>query len=356
MIKPVSVPSTPKSEHKRLHQTFIKQWCRSKSELGLLTGGPTAASGHTSSDDFPDVDMVDVIDEISKYHDGLDPVQTNDHKKYEVMLSDDDVFETPPTTRPPSNKAGVGLGIGLDKQFSDPRSFFPPKTELAGITNKKRPCSDAQPMKPPPMRRVSREKPDLQSDVNSAVPTPPPDVHGFSSRSLDLSRSFDNISTVSSSMTSASPAWTSPNTSFCSESLATSFESTAEETDTTIRPSFSRGRSRYPSDQSSLWSIGRSKDDRRKLSNVSLCSAAPAQSFPAKRSEEITELQGVTETSTMTDLAKRLTSKSPFGIPIHVIIKFLVSADASKLPSPTILQLFPFHSSTKSYGCHCMVN
>ena len=45
--------------------------------------------------------------------------------------------------------------------------------------------------------------------------------------------SFDNITSISSSMTSNSSTWTSPNTSFSANSLATSFDSSIDGTDKT---------------------------------------------------------------------------------------------------------------------------
>lgn len=313
--------------------------------------------------------MADAFAELSKHDKPLDLLQKNHHKRSGIMPPDDDVFETPPTTPPPSN---------TEKQPSDSRAFPPPNTELCGINKKKRPCSDVQPMKPPPMRRLSREKFNVHNDRNTAAPTPPPEAYGFLSRSRDMSGSFDNISTISSSITSASPAWTSPNTSFCTESLATSFDSTAQETDTTIRPLLGQLRSRYPSDQSSLWSIGNSKDDRQNRRNVSLSSVVPAPSLLLKKLEESiepaidvsgatdidmtytakasTEAQGKTQTSIITDLAKRLTSTTPFGISIHYMLTLLVNADVCKLLPRMILQLFHFDSSTKSSECLCMVD
>lgn len=301
-----------------------------------------AVSGHTSSDDFNDEDMADVLVELSRHDKPPDPVQTNHLEKSRTMPTDDDVFETPPTTPPLLHKAAVRLGIGFE-QIADPRGAFPLKPVPSDINKKKRPYSDAQPMKPPPMRRISREKSNVRSNANSAVPTPPPESHGFISRSLDLSRSFDNISSVSSSMTNASPAWTSPNTSFCSESLATSFESTADDTDATVRPSFGQLRSRYPSDQS-LWSIGKSKDNGQNRSNQLHGSAILSPEYLLHKSQEpvqsdihacstmnldtthmtklSTNARGFTSTGTMTDLAKRLTSQLPFGISASISLIF----------------------------------
>jgi len=305
-----------------------------------------AASSHPSSDEFKDDDMADAFVEMSKHDHPPNPIPLNYQKTSGTTQPDDDCFETAPTTPPPSKRDSVGLGIGLDEQVRDSRSFSSPKPKLGAIDNKKRPCSGAEPMNPPPMRGISREKCNVQSDLKYAVPTPHLDGYGSMSRPLDLSRSFDNISSISSSMTSVSPAWTTPNTSFCSDSLAKSLDFTAEETDTTVRPSFGQFRSRYSSDQSSLWSVRDSKDGRQTGSNVSLGPALPAPDCLPTRPAVVEpnidassamdldmtdvampsmERQGGTSPSMLTNLAKRLISQSPFGISIPFIVFTLVS-------------------------------
>lgn len=167
---------------------------------------------------------------------------------------EEETFTTPPTTPPPSKDDSVGLGIGLAQHSRETRDFYLHHAELEPVSSRKRPHPDHEAMRPPPARKISREKQTESFDAKYAVATPPPDNYNFMYRSLTSSRSFDNISSVSSSFTSVSPAWTSPNTSFCSESLATSFDSAAEETDTTIRPSQDQSRRGVASGRSLSWS------------------------------------------------------------------------------------------------------
>ena len=217
--------------------------------------------------------------------------------------SSEETFETPPTTpsRCKSNNSGLRIAVAAD---SDP--FYLKHHELVPFTNKKRlfpePMKPALPRKvsrdarnytsaynishlaptsepsdqskaslpgltPPPENQKDKTKPNTASSAmkppansnltstksNGALFVSAPEDQGFPMRSLNMSRSFDNLSSVSSSMTSASTAWTSPNTSFYADSIATSFNSVAEDTDVAIPTSSDRpqhclpGQTTFPS-------------------------------------------------------------------------------------------------------------
>ena len=152
----------------------------------------------------------------------------------------DEKFVTPPTTPLWSRQPEAGLGIRLDEQ-SRVQDHFQPTSDArppdgTTHTSKKRSLPEAEAMRPPPIRKVSREKNSAQGEYNYAAPTPHPDPHYFWSRSFTSSRSTDMVPSMTSSFSGTSPTWTSPNTSFCSDSAATSFDSAADETDTTIKP------------------------------------------------------------------------------------------------------------------------
>lgn len=216
--------------------------------------------------------MADAFVEMSKQNSLCGSVSLALQKDLEIPLTEDEHFETPPTTPPHSKKDAIGLGIGLEGQKNGLGRRSPQEFENATLNNKEATIFDSEPMKPPPMRRVSREKPSGRSELNDAVPTPPPEIYDIKPRSLSMAHSFDSIS-VSSSMTSASPAWTSPNTSFCADSLATSFDSTTDETDTTVRPPFGQPRKRYPSGPVLKWPVASSTNDRNTGSRPPLGSA-----------------------------------------------------------------------------------
>lgn len=358
--KTVSVQATPTSAPKRGYQSSIKQWYRSKSEpSGSSTDGAVIASGHPSSDDFRDDDMADVLIEMSKRDPLSGSVPGEPQQDGEIMPTDDELFETPPSTPPDSKRNVIGLGIGLEGQTNDSGRRSSSKPENGIVNNKKRPYSDSEPMKPPPSRRVSRDRPSGRRESNCAGPTPPPDSYNFKPHS------FDSIS-VSSSMTSASPAWTSPNTSFCADSLATSFDSTADETDITVRPFLGPKRQSYSPGQLIQWPVGSSANDRNIESKPPLKSIPPNPTALLKTSGTTeaksatfgppdvdmtkgamayTETQGLTKPSPLANLEKRLFLKTPAGMSFSQ--NSILGADILKLPKSTTLQVFPSGSFTK---------
>lgn len=256
-------------------QSTLSQYFRNKSAPGG-TASPAATSNHPSSDDYPDSDMADIMADPDLMDIAYPPVPTTAVKCKNAASGQtspaDEEFETPPTSPSHPTTSNVGLGItkapnepleqpatSLDRQPQDSRGssiwrqqplvntdVFDKIKSSVQLTNisRKRPCVESEPMKPPPKRFPSHERQSLQGRIGAAIPTPPPDNHPFMSRSLSSTRSFDDIS-VSSSFTSHSPAWTSPNTSFCADSMATSFDSAVDETDTTMRPSIALSRSRH---------------------------------------------------------------------------------------------------------------
>jgi hypothetical protein len=194
--------------------------------------------------------------------------------------STEERLETPHPTPPRLRGGNVGLGIAVGENTD---TFYHKKPDLVPVTNRKR--SFPEPMKPPLPRKSSREtrgqrdaynvdhlapyiKPDFQKKHNPepnlkvfqsgnaayAVPTPPPDDQPLLTRSFSRNQSLENLASVSSSMTSASSAWTTPNTSFSSDSMATSFSSSTGGTDTTIRAPFDKSTDSYHAGRSAIQS------------------------------------------------------------------------------------------------------
>lgn len=268
--KAVSVEPSPNKANASRRQSSLMQWFRSTSDPNPAINSPATATHHPSSDDFLDEDMADAFSEAQKDLDTSLLSTTNAiphtrptarvRRTSEQTSSTEERFETPPTIPPRLRGGIVGLGIGANED-----NFYHKKSELVPVTNKKR--SYPEPTKPPLPRKTSREtrsqrdaynvdhltptaNPDNQKKQNQeldlklfhtgnaayAVPTPPPgDKPIFSVPRAN--RSFDNLTSVSSSMMSASNAWTTPNTSFSSDSMATSFSSSTGGTETTIRAS-----------------------------------------------------------------------------------------------------------------------
>ena len=234
-------------------------------------------------------------------------------------------FKTPPTSPPWSNQVDIGLGINLkDRAEAHQESKSGALAHAATLdfkSSKKRPLEDLEPMPPPPTPKVSREKERDQFIPRYAAPTPPPQNYHFLSRSSSSSRSFDNSISVSSSFTSASPAWTSPNTSFCASSVATSFDSNSEDTDTTVRPSIvpskSKAKHNFPRYQSVDPAPDEGGDDTRMGFIDDLADSESVQ----HRHEQIPTFNviesatGSVKSSSLveTQLLCRLVSHPPFG-------------------------------------------
>ena len=196
----------------------------------------------------------------------------------------DDIFSTIDSKSPETALRNETTGLGARSESSmieagKSDSLFMKKPEFVPFSNRKRALLDPDPIRSLPPRKMSRDTKGHSSNFNvsglaptsssnsseqmmAAPPThdttdpiiqanltsmdtsglpPAHAMHSFarvtngtapmpppSDRSSSLSRSSDNIPSISSSMTSASPAWTSPNTSFSSTSLNTSFASSAD--------------------------------------------------------------------------------------------------------------------------------
>lgn len=166
--------------------------------------------------------------------------------------SPEDKFETPPST--PPNARSVDLDT--DAPGSEFPSFYHKEPEGIPISTRKR--SFPESMKPPMPRKMSREtrnhgasnsighlqqnnKP-AQQVYRGAVPYFLPENAASFTSSSSTGRSSENLASMSTSFTSISTPWTSPNTSFHSESMATSFGSDTGGADPTIRASFGMSR------------------------------------------------------------------------------------------------------------------
>ena len=242
--------------------------------------------------------------------------------------SEDEKFETPPTTPLRLNEPNLGLDIDMERRASIERctkvalpAFF---AEPARIGSKKRPFPEPEPMRPPPARKISCEEKSERPIGPYTVPTPAPEDHHFVPQSVSSFRSFDNMSSVTSSSTSISPAWTSPNTSFSSEPMATSFDSAAEETDTTVRSSLDQQSPIIPLGSYATW-LNKHEDLRHRngLGAGTLYSKGlVADQIPQPHQEQhvaintakTTPATTKPDTALASDLLNRLTYFSPFGI------------------------------------------
>ena len=241
-IEPLSKASAPR------RQSSITQWFRSKSEPNATT-----TSQQTSSDDFPDKEVIDLLDEVAR---SRIPTVVSDLRvrKTSAPASPEDKFETPPST-PPNGKSLDSETDASDSEHT--ASFYHRKPEVIPISTRKR--SFPESMKPPMPRKMSRDlrshgaaysidnlqpnnKPAQQVPRTTAVPNPFPESATSFASSSSTNRSSENLASMSTSFTSVSTAWTSPNTSFHGDSMATSFNSDTSGTDLTLRASFGRSR------------------------------------------------------------------------------------------------------------------
>ena len=153
--------------------------------------------------------------------------------------------------------------------------------------------------------------------------------------------SFDNITSISSSMTSNSSTWMSPNTSFSANSLATSFDSSIDGTDR-MRPGFcdtapranvsNRPLSGLESHPTKWYGIEASSGMKER--KVATFDAMDIDSEPTiKRSSpfenEFADLQDKAEAKTAEQivgklLAERLRANSPFGNTVRVYLQYLL--------------------------------
>ena len=209
-----------------------------------VIGSHDLGAQHFSSDDYPDSEMADILADDSL----LDlsnvtavPIPQGVIPDMEMDSPVHEDFKTPPTSPLRWNQVDTGLDMNLQdwvEAHQESKSSALTQTATFDLkSSKKRPLEDLEPMPPPPTRKISREQKRDQIFPCYPTPTAPAENFHFYSRSSSSSRSFDNSMSVSSSFTSASPAWTSPNTSFCASSVTTSFDSNSEDTDSTVRPS-----------------------------------------------------------------------------------------------------------------------
>ncbi|KAL6722297.1 hypothetical protein ACLMJK_001404 [Lecanora helva] len=213
-----------------------------------------------SSDGYPDSEMIDILEDDSLVDVPQLPSHMPTSHEHTLISGNDspvhEEFKTPPTTPPrlKENKFGLGINLRNNSNTSNEHTsaWSGHVSDFKPVGGKKRSSEDNEQMRPPPTRKVSRETKNDQVIGQYAAPTPPPENFHTLSRSSSSSR-LNNSSSVSSSFTSASPAWTSPNTSFCASSLATSFDSSADETDTTIRPSLKQPPSKRPANNEAPW-------------------------------------------------------------------------------------------------------
>ena len=285
--------------------------------------------------------MADIFDQVSQ-----SPILTSHEKAFsrkrrtsaEKSPTNDD-FETPPST-PPETKS---IASGIDAPGSGmPDFLYCKKPELVPVTNRKRSFSET--MKPPLPYKVSREtrshragynvdhlapttKPVNQGLPDLSEPMSPSKAQSHFVDSLNTNRSFENLASVSSSVTTASPARTSPNTSFCGSSLATSFSSTTDDTDATIQASFAKPAISLHSGNSLLadagaWdrigeaqiSVGMTTYDHMDVDSESAATyttAVETNVEPEKLHE--VEPRVTSDSDLESHLAERLLSTSPFG-------------------------------------------
>lgn len=212
--------SSPTKPNLSKRQSSLAPWLRSRSEPGPAKGEVLPAQQPSSSDDYPDHEMAELMVNSDAVDTSLAvPTQAayarkaGESTKLEQRSSSEETFETPPSTPPRRKNSSFG-------PFADRKRLHPDS------------------MQAPPSRNVSRKISNEKSAQESIYQHYPGQVaqnKGSESESARLLGSFDNTASISSSMTSASSAWTSPNTSFSARSLATSFDASVDGTDTTIR-------------------------------------------------------------------------------------------------------------------------
>lgn len=260
-------PSKPKI-FKR--QSSLALWLRSKSEPGPAKGGDPSAHHPSSSDDYPDQEMAELLVNIDAMNNSSAiptpaayPRKAGEAAKLEQSSSSEDTFETPPTT-PPLRKRS-SLGPSTDRKRSHPDSMqAPPSRHVSRKTSSEKSAqevsgsillrelsqtarTDFKLLQSIYQQYSKKADPTLPPDKNStamitksqyAYPRQPAQSRNPESEPAKFFGSFDNTTSVSSSMTSASSTWTSPNTSFSVRSLATSFDASVDGTDTAVRGSW----------------------------------------------------------------------------------------------------------------------
>ena len=199
--------------------------------------------------------MTDLLDEVAR-----SPIPTtrdvpDPRPETSAPASPEDKFETPPST--PPNARSVDLET--DAPGSEFPAFYHREPESVPTSARKR--SFPESMKPPMPRKMPREtcshgastsighlqpnnKP-AQQVYRGTVPYFLPEKSASFTSSSNTDRSPENLASMSTSFTSVSTPWTSPNTSFHNESMATSFSSDTGATDSTIRASFGMSRNTF---------------------------------------------------------------------------------------------------------------
>lgn len=122
---------SPTKPHLSERQSKPSLWLRSKSEPEPAKGGAPSGQHPSSSDDYPDLEMADLlVDADAMNTPSAVPTQAADARnagepaKSEQSSSAEDTFETPPTT-PPMRK-NSSLGLSTDRKRSHPESMQAP--------------------------------------------------------------------------------------------------------------------------------------------------------------------------------------------------------------------------------------
>ena len=247
-------------------QSSLRPWLRSERESGPAKDEVSPAQLPSSSMDYLDNEMVELMANADAMNmsSTVPTLAEYARKACESAISEhsssDDAFETPPTS-PPLHRSS-SLGVSTDRKRSHPDSI--PATlsrivsrktsneksaqEVSGLTasNDRSVMTGTDfellqssylhsPRKIGPTRPLDRASATILPKSQHHIPRQPARNNSFESESARLVASFDNTASLSNSMTTASSAWTSPNTSFSSRSLVTSFDTSIDGIDSTTR-------------------------------------------------------------------------------------------------------------------------
>lgn len=292
-------PARPKSARPLLRQASIGHFFAPKKDDHPAHTAPLASS-HPSSDDFkPDRETSAALEdmvmmEVSNVPSVVTPSKVRTGP-FRITLpppeSVDEDFLTPPTSpllaKSEDRRSGVPAGPLHSLNDSKDEAYFRQNYDLVrlpepSIPGKKRSFPDS--IKPPGSCKISCDGKDDKVtgvySVNHMSPVkaqkhretngfPVPlanDTNPFAWKQ-DLGRSYDSTTSATVSMTTASPAWRSPNVSFNADSAMTSFSETTDVSDVTEALTMKQPIKKKNPDRafrrslSDGWAIGNSKRD-----------------------------------------------------------------------------------------------
>ena len=126
-------------------QSSLALWLRSRSEPGPAKGGISPAQHPSSSDDYPDHEMADLMVNVAVPTQAADAWEAGESAKLEQRSSSEDRFETPPSTPPQCKPSSFDPSV--DKKRSHPDSMqAPPSRNVSRKTSSEKSAQEVSGM------------------------------------------------------------------------------------------------------------------------------------------------------------------------------------------------------------------